>query len=331
MFPLHNISFKRNLYRTQFGRIVFLLAMATAPISFVVAAPIERNTLENRADCATREQRMAPSKPLAIVLDLGGVLCNTSKSVWGIPLNMHKMGVALSIGLAPMLRYALYSLVCLKNPLNFKLEFYALLRAVDSTSVNQHGVTDGVTLLPGLMCDWLAGKKSGLCIKRLINDYLKVNPGKLSKVECILMCRLAHLIFDPNEFARRCVLSDFVVDQIKQYKKQGYRVCILSNWDADSFNILRKKWKDLFELFAEQDLFISGRLGMVKPDQAVFKHLLCHIKMPCLFIDDQLENVQAACLAGMKAVHFQQGVDHRSLGMVLRDSIKEAEKMHCAG
>ena len=99
-----------------------------------------------------------------------------------------------------------------------------------------------------------------------------------------------------------------------------YQIFILSNaWQdarmtlADNFSICEG---NIFE-----KIFISSELGLAKPDPEIFKQVSKNINIPLediLFIDDFVENIQAADLLGMQTIHFQDAneVTHRLDSMV---------------
>ncbi|TVQ47186.1 MAG: HAD family phosphatase [Gammaproteobacteria bacterium] len=87
----------------------------------------------------------------------------------------------------------------------------------------------------------------------------------------------------------------------------GLRLHALSNYPAEPVEFLYERfgWMSLFE-----HVIISGRLGIAKPESAIYAHLLDTIERPasrCLFIDDREDNVIAARAAGIDAVHFTAG------------------------
>ena len=56
----------------------------------------------------------------------------------------------------------------------------------------------------------------------------------------------------------------------------------------------------------------TSRIGVAKPDPRVYAHAAEQVGVPperCLFIDDSAENVEAARVAGMQAVHFRESAD----------------------
>lgn len=62
----------------------------------------------------------------------------------------------------------------------------------------------------------------------------------------------------------------------------------------------------------------SARVGIAKPDPRIFEIAADRAGVPaarCLFVDDTLENVEAAAALGMRAVHFREPEDlRRALG-----------------
>ena len=62
---------------------------------------------------------------------------------------------------------------------------------------------------------------------------------------------------------------------------------------------------DFFTWF--DDMVISGEVGLVKPDPAIFHLLLAKIgrtAQECIFIDDSSANVQSAQQMGFSAIQF---------------------------
>jgi 2-haloacid dehalogenase len=94
------------------------------------------------------------------------------------------------------------------------------------------------------------------------------------------------------------------VELLKRLKNKGCRLYGLSNWSAETFPFALSKY-DFFRLF--DDMLISGRVGLVKPDPAIYNLLLGKIGKPageCLFIDDSPANIQQAGRMGFVTIHF---------------------------
>jgi 2-haloacid dehalogenase len=96
-----------------------------------------------------------------------------------------------------------------------------------------------------------------------------------------------------------------VVDILQKLKEAGYPLYGLSNWSAEKFTLVRAS-HPFFEWFDE--IVLSGEIGLVKPDKAMFDFLLQRIGLPaseCLFIDDYPPNINAARDLGFQTIHYQ--------------------------
>jgi 2-haloacid dehalogenase len=79
----------------------------------------------------------------------------------------------------------------------------------------------------------------------------------------------------------------------------------LTNWSAETFPHARRRFPFLARFRA---IIVSGEIKLIKPDAAIFRHLLATQGLEardCLFIDDAPYNVEGARAAGLDAVHFR--------------------------
>lgn len=98
----------------------------------------------------------------------------------------------------------------------------------------------------------------------------------------------------------------------KDLKAAGYRLLSLTNWSLETFRLVCDR--RIFTIL--DDLVVSGREKMVKPDPAFFRLALARWGVPaesCLFIDDNLANVQGARAVGIDAVQFTDAGALRAL------------------
>jgi 2-haloacid dehalogenase len=96
-----------------------------------------------------------------------------------------------------------------------------------------------------------------------------------------------------------------VVDILRALKDAGYPLYCLSNWPAEKFALVRPQYP-IFEWF--DNLVISGEVGLIKPDKAIFNLLLERVRRPaceCLFIDDHDSNTNVARDLGFQTILFQ--------------------------
>jgi len=94
------------------------------------------------------------------------------------------------------------------------------------------------------------------------------------------------------------------VDILHALNANGTPLYLLSNFSAEKFPRAREIF-DFFHVF--EDIVISGRERMIKPDAAIFHRLTNRNGLEpsrCLFIDDMPANVAGAKAAGMQSIQF---------------------------
>jgi 2-haloacid dehalogenase len=92
---------------------------------------------------------------------------------------------------------------------------------------------------------------------------------------------------------------------LRELKETGLPVYALSNWSAETYPIAERRF-DFLSCF--DGVVISGRLGVKKPDLAIFTHLLQTYRLEAsttLFIDDYDRNIVAARRSGLQALRFE--------------------------
>ncbi len=97
-------------------------------------------------------------------------------------------------------------------------------------------------------------------------------------------------------------LDPRMLEAIRRARAAGVRTALLSNSWGEHYP--EQLWDGLFDA-----VVISGRVGMRKPDRAIFDHTVSELGLAavqCVMVDDIPRNVQAAVAAGMV------GVLHRS-------------------
>lgn len=105
---------------------------------------------------------------------------------------------------------------------------------------------------------------------------------------------------------------------LKSLAERGYDLYILSNNNEIS-------WAHFCRIFQEAGVpaeqtfkksFISCRMGILKPDPAIFRMVIEDLGLEpgeILFVDDSERNAAAACAAGMKGLHYDVGTDLAAL------------------
>jgi epoxide hydrolase-like predicted phosphatase len=104
--------------------------------------------------------------------------------------------------------------------------------------------------------------------------------------------------------------------------KEKYQLYLLSNTNfihMDAFNkIYHRQPRDLaFDAYFNK-AFYSCDIGFRKPDAICYEWVIDHLKIDAsetLFIDDSLQNIEAAKSVGMKTVHLANGDKIEELGL----------------
>lgn len=103
------------------------------------------------------------------------------------------------------------------------------------------------------------------------------------------------------------------VQIMRNLKSAGYTILGLTNWSAETFPVALERFEFLHEL---DGIVVSGTEKLVKPDDTIFKLLLQRYNVKaedCVFIDDNIYNVEAAHNLGFEAIHFStpEALRHR--------------------
>ena len=87
---------------------------------------------------------------------------------------------------------------------------------------------------------------------------------------------------------------------LNNLKKEGHKIYLLSNLHETSF----KDFSKIFDITIFNELFLSFKLHMVKPNKQIFQYVINKIgDNPCnmFFFDDRKENVDTAIECGINA------------------------------
>jgi 2-haloacid dehalogenase len=94
------------------------------------------------------------------------------------------------------------------------------------------------------------------------------------------------------------------VQILRELHAAGIPLFGLTNWSAELFPVALDRF-DFLDLF--EDIIVSGREGVAKPDPRIFEILqerIGHSLGRCIFIDDGPLNIRAAGEAGLDAILF---------------------------
>jgi 2-haloacid dehalogenase len=102
-----------------------------------------------------------------------------------------------------------------------------------------------------------------------------------------------------------------VVAIARELRAAGVRTFALSNWSARTFAVARDRFPFLADF---EGIVISGDVGTVKPDVAIYRALLERFHLEArqtVFIDDRRVNIEAAERLGIGGIEFSNVRDLR--------------------
>lgn len=236
------------------------------------------------------------SQPKIVVFDLGGVLFQTKT-----PISI----LLRHITLKTVLTYLAHPYTQKYHLKKMTLTFLDKIKQRDQQKILSHlPIDEHGNPLPLLMEEWLAGTISCNEIMTFIKTVIKNNSSLFScAIEKRIILKIIRLIFDPVLFTETQQLHPDAIKSIQKLKTDGFQVYALSNWDKESFLIMKEKHNHLFSLF--DGIMISGEEGLTKPSPLLYNAFLSKYNLDadsCIFIDDQIVNVTAAKAIGMHAL-----------------------------
>ncbi|MBI2353144.1 HAD-IA family hydrolase [Candidatus Dependentiae bacterium] len=159
--------------------------------------------------------------------------------------------------------------------------------------------------MPLIMTDLMIGRPTTEIIS-IIEQHLE--SFHYSTNQKRLFQQLILFIFQPEKLVEAMQPLKKTMHLAHAFKKHGYNLHILSNWDPKSFALLHQKYPLFFKIFDE--ITISGKEGLAKPDPSIYIQFLSKHNLDpkeCLFIDDEPNNIKAAGNLGIL------GIEHTSL------------------
>ena len=134
-----------------------------------------------------------------------------------------------------------------------------------------------------------AGESTDVCIRELKARY----PEYAEAVE-LYQSRWKEMLTDEVPGMR-----ELLTEVLKKYEVFG-----LTNWSMETFPEARER----FGILQMIDRYVvSAEEHLIKPDPRLFQVLLDRYQLKaedCIFIDDNPNNVAAACRMGMHGIHF---------------------------
>jgi FMN phosphatase YigB (HAD superfamily) len=234
------------------------------------------------------------------IFDFGGVLINTNKYASFQHIGMMNIAeCAMRLKISP---FKLDNYI--KTTLFTTLNAIAQEHNLGTTGSYHPAYDEKGNSLPFLMCAWLQGYMTCSEIRLLTTHTIAMHQEWFKcQAEQRIIENLLQMIFTPQYFVDSRTISAEGIAFIKKCKSKGHKIYGLSNWDAESFILLKKKYPQLFDLF--DGIVISGEINANKPHATMYQALLKRYTLNpehCWFIDDQEENIIAAQKLGINAI-----------------------------
>lgn len=258
-----------------------------------------------------------------IVFDVGKVLFSASK--WGM---------GCEIGLWDLIRYKLSGGDIKATACAFMESSFSAQPPVnpnDAIEAHLYALAEGIRM-PQIWCDVMRGVISGPEAYAAVCEKLHSYPGSSRKKR--LIKNFAKAVFCPAILATHMhpiyEATQLVADCARQHDTT---LMILSNFDADAFDLLKKKEASrcIFDNFKDENIIVSGVIGFIKPEPAIYDYLktrlvaldsrfddINFLAQNCVFIDDQIENIIGARKAGITSLWLENGDYHKIRGELAR-------------
>jgi len=254
-----------------------------------------------------------------ILWDLGYVLVKPNQTKMSTYILPRTCGVNPFnlVRLAMLYRYGCLSSKNIQHTMDEILHNARPNELRQTVVVNQHGEPHA-----NIDCDYSSGTRSDKELfaeiqasigdldvkdknKKGSEELFFKNPAHKYLVETVLQLRFA----EPKRFGESFTPIAQGVDLLEKCVKAGNTMAVLSNWGSQSFPYMQQcaSNKVIFKHFKQENIFVSGDIKFSKPHPQAYEHVIEKMQVQpedCIFIDDQLKNVEAARAAGMHAIHL---------------------------
>jgi len=135
---------------------------------------------------------------------------------------------------------------------------------------------------------------AGITIEIAVNDAIKKFPDFENEIK----------LYYPNHGNMVGGFFQKTVDIFYKLKELNYPCYILSNWSAETYEGMEEKYPFLKDF---EDKIISGRDFLIKPDLAIYELAISRfdlVPQETLFIDDRLDNIEAAQKLNFQTIHL---------------------------
>ena len=135
---------------------------------------------------------------------------------------------------------------------------------------------------------------AGITIEVAVNDAIKKFPEFEKEIK----------FYYPNHGNMVGGFFQKTVDVFFKIKELNYPCFVLSNWSAETYEGMEETYPFLKDFDGK---IISGRDFLIKPDPAIYELAISRfdlIPQETLFIDDRLDNIEAAQKLNFQTIHL---------------------------
>lgn len=135
---------------------------------------------------------------------------------------------------------------------------------------------------------------AGITIEVAVNDAIKKFPEFEKEIK----------LYYPNHGNMVGGFFQKTVDVFYKIKELNYPCFVLSNWSAETYEGMEETYPFLKDFDGK---IISGRDFLIKPDPAIYELAISRfnlIQEETLFIDDRLDNIEAAQKLNFQTIHL---------------------------
>ena len=135
---------------------------------------------------------------------------------------------------------------------------------------------------------------AGITIEVAVNDAIKKFPDFEKEIK----------LYYPNHGNMVGGFFQKTVDIFYKVKNLNYPCYILSNWSAETYEGMEETYPFLKDFDGK---IISGRDFLIKPDPAIYELAISRfdlVPQETLFIDDRLDNIEAAQKLNFQTIHL---------------------------
>ncbi|MBP9764981.1 HAD-IA family hydrolase [Candidatus Babeliales bacterium] len=216
-----------------------------------------------------------------IVFDIGQVLLT-------VPVSSQIQTIKSVIVKNPFL---LYHMAKNGGASHFKGNFYKLLENIPSKT--PYRIYNNNAALPYICSDWMCGMIS---LQELQNHAFQLTQESHypSSIKA-LFAAITTIMFDAETLVSMHKEITPMVTLMKQCKQAGYKIYLCSNWDPESFPMLKASFPTIFDI--ADGMIISGHEKLAKPHPEFYNRLLERYaisKETTLYIDDEPYNIETA-------------------------------------